>query len=64
MTFNKKEYQRKYMPSYMRQERTCHTCNKTLKLFSYYRHMKTPRHLKKVEEQKEILQKVDTILQN
>ena len=38
-----------YQRTYMRKERECKYCNRSYKLYSYYRHCKSPKHLKNKE---------------
>jgi len=47
------------MRDYMRREKECEYCNRSYKLFSYYRHCKTPKHLKN-KELKELQDIVDS----
>jgi len=48
-----------YQRNYMRREKECTYCNRTYKLFSYYRHCKTPKHLKN-KELKELQDIIDS----
>ena len=57
MLTTKQKYQHVYMQNYMRREKKCEYCNREYKLFSYYRHLKTPKHLsnKKIKELENII---------
>jgi hypothetical protein len=48
-----------YQREYMRKTKNCEYCNREYKLFSYYRHCKTPKHLKnkKIYELENIIEK-------
>lgn len=55
----KQKYQHSYMKNYMRRTKQCEYCNRDYKLFSYYRHCKTPKHLNniKMKELQDIIEK-------
>ena len=57
MLTSKQIYQHTYMRDYMRRTKHCEYCNREYKLFSYYRHCKTPKHLsnKKLKELQDII---------
>lgn len=48
-----------YQREYMRKERECKYCNRTYKLYSFYRHKQSPKHLKnkKIYELENIIDK-------
>lgn len=48
-----------YQREYMRKQKQCTYCNRTYKLSSYYRHCKTPKHLKN-KELKELQDIIDS----
>ena len=59
MLTTKQKYQHTYMRDYMRREKECTYCNRSYKLFSFYRHCKTPKHLKN-KELKELQDIIDS----
>ena len=50
-----------YQRNYMRREKQCEYCNRSYKLFSFYRHCKTPKHLKN-KELKELQDIIDSAI--